>query len=170
MDKVKLTSKQEEALKEFKKDDKFEKFVNQRHLFRNVYKPLKDFTPEQFALMLVGWYEVEPSFKEGDIVTSERTGVIYRIVKLHELSADLKTGSNNIATLYLEDIRPATDVEKMFYHLGRQKVELKNWDVLVIDHHDVSIVTQSSKDALKEMLDEVKYIYPAEERVGKDDE
>ncbi|MED5073401.1 hypothetical protein P9857_05130 [Anoxybacillus geothermalis] len=95
MERVRLSTRQEHALKwlkrEYSVEEIMENFVNLNDLrMRSELEKLETLTPEQFALALCGWYEVNDEekrkekwaklgrqvneFKRGDIVYSRYHG------------------------------------------------------------------------------------------------
>ena len=72
MNKLIISEDVERALETFMDyDGDLEFFVQEKEYFSGGYEPLKQFTVEQFALLLCGWYEVEKPFKVGDWVYRE---------------------------------------------------------------------------------------------------
>ncbi|WP_176140661.1 hypothetical protein [Halobacillus salinus] len=97
------------------RSDLMEKFINTD--FDCDWKPLNDFTPEQFALLLCGWYEVEEPFNVGDWVmhhACKRPEKAVRINDRNELESEYSLDR-------LSEFRHATPDEIA------QEVERRKW-------------------------------------------
>ena len=106
MEKVKITTTQEEALKTYVAHGKdgaanLDYFISHRSMFQGIYFPLKDFTTEQFAYLLIGYYEVTPEFSGGDWAESTRTNNIFvKVLKVaNEVTYKFASGSENRTSL-----------------------------------------------------------------------
>ena len=72
MKKIMITQEQKGSFDYYMQDfrdsaeESFNRFIEHKHMWGHEYKPLNDFTPQQFALLLCGWYEVEQPFQVGD--------------------------------------------------------------------------------------------------------
>jgi len=77
MEKIKITVEQEKALSSYVKlfetldNTPFKNFIEKDSPFKGMYNVLNGFTPEQFSLLLCGWYEIEKPFKVGDWVVNK---------------------------------------------------------------------------------------------------
>ena len=157
MEKLKITREQEKAIEWYR-----ENFTNEgaiQDFIRDRHPALSEFTTEQFALLFLEWYEVEPEFKVGDWVIftdePEDEPIFGRINKnmIVEWDDDVTNNYDEIQKLYKEGhLRHATPEEiaeekerRWWASHGRDVWELKTGDVLwdpvlkgavVVDHID----------------------------------
>jgi len=150
MNKLVITKEQEEKLKEFEwhttsKEDAFKLYKNKDPLYYGVTTFYSNFTPEQFALLLCGWYEVEESFKVGDWVTYNKfaedntdTSIITD-VQQDNISVDVKSASGKNLKIFkvARGLRHATAEEiaqekrcRIWTELGRGVNEWRENDII----------------------------------------
>lgn len=137
MEKVKVT---EQHLRELKiwndNNNKFSSFILGVGRRTGTYENLYKLTPEQFALLLCDWYEVEPEFKEGDWIHNNVTG---RVAKMDDRGYDEEVAwVDDDKVNFFTEFRHATPEEiaeekerRFFNEHGRKPWELKVGDVLV---------------------------------------
>jgi hypothetical protein len=101
MKKIKITPEQEKELKKYKLCNYFKPldfFLAIKDCRTNTYENLKNFTPEQFAIILCGWYEVEGNWWSEEYIRQENRqlfesyGRSYGEFKLGDILIDI----NNI--------------------------------------------------------------------------
>lgn len=143
-------------LGEFGRMALFESFISEGDIYTS-------YTPEQFSLILCGWYEVDPEFSKDDwiVITSvhgELIGGIYQIENKEKSCAagetycyEFSLGKRN-KVVYKNEVRHATpseiaaEKERRFWaEHGRKVWELKQGDVLTINDElsEVEGVTES---------------------------
>lgn len=77
MEKLKITREQEKAIEWYR-----ENFTNEgaiQDFIRDRHPALSEFTTEQFALLFLEWYEVEPEFKLNDYVWHTENDTILKL-------------------------------------------------------------------------------------------
>ena len=137
--------------------------------FVSLYKPLNRFTPEQFALLLCDWYEIEQPFKVGDWVKwTHKKETEYLKIKGKEhnsfIFSDDSTSSISNSLIYIEKVTEPWKI--MLLELGRDKPEFKIGDkyeahlprTIKIDEHKKSAEAQALEG-------NIKYFYPVESRI-----
>lgn len=122
-DKLKITKEQEDTLNLFHEsfmqvnglDYKLKQFITHRPCYKDddYFSSLYSFTPEQFALLLCGWYEVEQPFQVGEFVVDEQMGKFGTVYKVGEVIVTVKwnTGAFSDYTHKTTLLRHATDEE-----------------------------------------------------------
>ena len=175
MEKLKITREQEKAIEWYR-----ENFTNEgaiQDFIRDRHPALSEFTTEQFALLFLEWYEVEPEFKVGDWVIftdePEDEPIFGRINKnmIVEWDDDVTNNYDEIQKLYKEGhLRHATPEEiaeekerRWWAKHGRDVWELREHDILVFegDSYNVDFIKEGTgrvifKDALSREFEEVK--------------
>ena len=174
MEKLKITREQEEALKDFKKyGTGFKNFVERDFNYTNIFAPLNDFTPEQFALLLCGWYEVEQPFKVGDWVFNPNHFSYAKIKKIQKNVIDYRYTNENYDMEATPDsfnkkFEKVTEPWKiMLLELGRDKPEFEIEDIVMSEEgfianfngHEGSLGIKWAKE------NRIKYFYPVESRI-----
>ena len=143
--KLKITHEQEEALQKFinepmrNTNSKLAYYIERQNEmpFMHEYISLNDFTPEQFALLLCGWYEVEKSFKEGDWI--DWFGSICKVTKAERSTSGrlLIHTDESEGHVYEEECKKATPEEiaqekerRKWAEIGREPDEFREGDIL----------------------------------------
>lgn len=192
--KIVLTVEQETALAEFKKwnGDKSKAygwFIEKGGENLNKYKPLYELTPQQFALVLLDWYEVEqPQFQVGDWATriNANANMKYRkeyengytfqigyvnkggVCKENE-SDDFQHVMRNLRHSTPEEIKAAKERE-IWAKMGREVGEFKEGDIFIDKNNTCFEVSQRvEEDKIRESSakkwyanGDMKGLYPAE--------
>ena len=159
MERIRITREQEEALKDFQKyGTGFKNFVERDFNYTDIFAPLNDFTPEQFALLLCGWYEVEQSFKVGDWV---------KLINSEDYSKVMNEHFDNSWGWYEKVTEPW---KIMLLELGRDKPEFKVGDCCITRSTGTYTYTCRDKGGIAHFEglfknDSVKYFYPVESRI-----
>ena len=170
MEKIKITEEQEKALKYWKDNqEEFNSFIKGRESYIRSYKPLNDFTPEQFALLLCGWYEVEQPFKVGDWVYNKAND-LYQKVSSKCMSDFLENNEISISfvltnTIFLEKVTEPWKI--MLLELGRDKPEFKVGDKYTTSKRGFHTVDTSNCRMHEDRFNrgEVTHFYPVESRI-----
>jgi hypothetical protein len=169
--KIKITKQQEAALKEWTgynrgdKGEKFEHFVNNRHTFDNVYKPLANFDVPEFALILSGHYEVVNDFHVGDWVKSKVSKVYYKVRE--HVGEDRGMFIGNINANYHDFEKVESPLEIKLLEGGRQRPTLMPGDVIQVEGGGVMEVYITRIEGSIHDHDDVIAVYPAESRLTK---
>ena len=173
MEKVKITPEQEEALKDYKtRGFDFDMYLRARYTWTNSYKPLKDFKENEFALLLVGHYEIKQEFKVGDWVLSEMNNYMKVVNVYHngEISVVNDHGAGTVKHgskfTKIED-----KIEIALLELGRIKPEFKIGDKIT----NVNFINKTCKNSEtfmnegKDLMEDkgvgTLFIYPVESRL-----
>lgn len=137
MEKIKITQAQRDAIEQYKNNGhNLNIFVASRRGFHSQYKPLKEMTVDDMARLLYepNSYEVEPEFKVGDNVLTDK-GRVMEI--LREVNCDsFKVGFIANGEMYKEVIskksveRHATDEEVWWARHGRKPWQVIEGDML----------------------------------------
>lgn len=130
---------------------------------------LRKLNAETFARAWLEGYEVEPQFKQGDIVVCENE--IFKVHnRLHStnlvLVCDKKGWHDKVE---FSRLRHATDNEKIFYELGRKIGEFKIGDKYVTKKGGNSfLLNHNHLNTAKKCYEEgvIEYLYPVESRKG----
>lgn len=138
MNKIKITPEQFQAKAELKYANKgnictsFHEYMAADGSFTGSLEPLVDFTPEQFAMVLCGYYEVEPKFKPGDLVIQKGKSNIVPVqhVKENKVWAYWNEDNDMKTWVLSNGVRHATPQEKFWFNHGRKVWEIRVGDVL----------------------------------------
>jgi hypothetical protein len=168
MKKIKITPEQETAFKEYVRvSNKFDQrplnnFIYAHKNWNGNYKSLKDLTPEQFAFLLCGHYEVE----------EDRTSWEYfkRIIDGYIFSKNRLIGDIN--NLYYSKATKEEYIgqenKNSFKRYGRSYGEFKIGDHLVLEMQIYSFTLCDNEDIVAAekyfKKGEVKYIHFVEDR------
>ena len=135
VEKIKITREQEGEFKKYLRlecsTSDIESYISdygtvlQKH-YPNLYKV----KPEQFALLLCGWYEVEEPFKVGDWVYDKGLG-LYRKVAEESFMSDRYVFVNAVRNTpdTFEKIEESWKI--MLLELGRDKPEFNPNDIII---------------------------------------
>ena len=186
-EKVKITKEQERALGsllhkwELPKREIIAKSIEKGWISPN-HSSLNDFTPEEIALLLCGWYEVEQPFQVGDWVYKSFLGPsVARITKIVDdeiVSTDDKNLRGTDLRVYKTKLRHATPEEiaqekkrRFWAELGREADEYKVGDV-VAKNGNIQDITDVFQDGWKISTyatpvynDELTLVCPVERRM-----
>lgn len=178
MEKIKITVEQEKALSSYVKlfetldTTPLKNFIEKASPFKGMYNILNGFTPEQFSLLLCGWYEVEKPFKVGDWVYDSLSGNYAKIVNLHDgyIKFLITTNFNTnywVSSDYIEKVTEPCKI--MLLELGREKPELRMGD-MYIDNKGFNWMINSEEFLEKHALPDfesgrVKIFFPVEKGI-----
>jgi len=165
MDKIKITKEQRESLESFVNDVSGNQFVTNKQLLQEFIEGdhwYLDFTPEQFALLLCGWYEVEQPFEVGDWVYFgyKDKEYIAKIAVKHDngmIHLDIPSLYQDGPAMFRDrELRHATPEEierekkRRFWEveLGREVGGFRNYDVVWVEGlKGLYEIVQMSEDA-----------------------
>ncbi|WP_163526647.1 hypothetical protein [Halobacillus ihumii] len=143
-DKLVITKEQSGALDLFNSYDLlFIDFINPETEWVGAFKSLNNFTPEQFALLLCGWYTVEEPFKVGDWVVHGLAEKIFKadIGKVTKLVEDGLHADNGMGG-YIGAFRKATPQEiaqekerRRWKAIDREPGQIKPYDIVTHEYH-----------------------------------
>jgi len=118
-------------------DELLDVFIaNRSHWCSEGRKSISNFTPEQFTLLLCGWYEVKPKYEVGDWIF--RFGNVSVITKIETLKDNrIKIYAEGYdGWLYEDECRKATEEEiaeekkrSFWWKLGRKVNQYKKYDI-----------------------------------------
>ncbi len=167
MDKIKITKRQEgilvNLLGEYGVDKAMEYRMGDGSF--NLSFPKSKYTPEQFALLLCGWYEIEQPFEVGDWVTTNiknrepKTGKIYEVKegaygKIFWMDRKTLIGDNDI-NIYGDKIRKATPEEierekkrRFWGTLDRQENDYQVNDIVIHEDYGYGTIYNKQKRAV----------------------
>ena len=131
VEKIKITKEQEEVLKRYKVyNNGLAAFLSNDGWLEDTFLELKTFTPEQFALLLCGWYEVERTFKVGDWVYDKGLG-LYRKITEESFMSDRYVIINAVRNTpdTFEKIEEPWEI--MLLELGRDNPNFKTEDIII---------------------------------------
>ena len=133
--------------------------------FVSLYKPLNRFTPEQFALLLCDWYEVEQPFKVGDWVYNKLVKG-YRKIVIETLTNDKEVNLEYVLKFTERYEKVIEPWKIMLLELGRAKPEFKIGDRYVVNcGHNYTITDDTQLKYAYEKASKIKYFYPVESRI-----
>jgi hypothetical protein len=164
MEKIKITPEQESALKEFIhmtvnefNEKPFARFIREGGSWAHQYKPINEFTHEQFALLLIDHYDVEEDWKSWEYAKSTVSSVVYTKEKIKAFHT----------RFFLEKATKEEYTEYLFNSYGRSYGEFKVGDTLAhcSDFYFIVENSDSIADAEAYFKDgHIKYIYFVENR------
>ena len=180
MEKLVISKEQEEAF--LKYTDSMPPSVHLKYFIDNhkewcaEYGSLSNFTPQQFALLLCGWYKVKEPFKVGDWVKSNSTSKVARIDERGVM--DDRAWVDDFEVNFFIDFRHATPEEiaqekkrRFWAELGREVDEYKIGDI-VAKNGNVQEISGVLRDGWKIQTyslpvynDELTLICPVERRM-----
>ena len=150
MDKLKITKEQEKALRKINETYGIEggeqgnahkvinRFIESENWnCKGNWGSFHDFTPEQFALLLCGWYTVEEEFKVGDWVYNETVGRYAPIDQRGVDDESVWVDDEEFNFFRKSQIRKATPEEiaqeqnrRKWAEIGRSVNEYRNGDII----------------------------------------
>ena len=127
MDKLTISKEEEKLIGEYREVvPEAHRWIEQFRKYQKApfnaaqFTPLLDFTPQQFALLLCGWYEVEEPLKVGDWAVHKKRGYIGRVITEHAMNR-VKSDARPSLQTPIEHFRHATPDEIA------QEVERRKW-------------------------------------------
>lgn len=143
MEKIKITREQEDSLELLIDKNKnihnlFEGLIlcKERCISSDIIESLLDFSPEQFALLLCGWYEVEQPFEVGDWVEWTFKGNIeyLKITKVEDKKLHFTDESVGFLPESYKHMKKFTEPWKIvLLESGRKKLEFHKDDIIVTE-------------------------------------
>ena len=186
MDKLVITQEQERSFLDFKstnKDCKTEEMLelfndNHKHWESQSRKGIASFTPQQFALLLCGWYEVEEEYTIGDWVIYLHSNQIFMVKGIGIDGSIMTDDPTNGKYTHSSHYRKATpeeiaqEKERRFWaELGREVDGYKVGDV-VSKSGNIQEISGTLRDGWKIQTysspvynDELTLICPVERRM-----
>ena len=147
MEKVKITSKEEMVFVEFVADGcKLRDFVVCKDDYEpeDFYYPLRRFTPEQFSLLLCGWYEVIEEYKVGDYLYEYSEDVFYKITSVGKnggYGMERVDGEQSFTFSSDSHFEKVVETWKIaLLNVGRKETKLQVGDIYVSDDGDTWLI------------------------------
>jgi hypothetical protein len=177
MEKVLISNKQKKALDNFLNNnpntanaDIMEAFIDYRHMWSDVYKPLKDFTVEQFSLILNGWYTVKEDLEEGCWYKHVIKNTYYKVDNITGENSFISSKGDTISNPYfINKLTKVTgQLENILLNFGRENPILTCGDIVMLNSETSYMYCGDNHEKTLNAIKNhgIKYLYPVDTRLS----